>query len=155
MIVDLADGSSMVCSKVEFCLDGYNVDNYRFFHIGEICRVKDVREVVRGKWLTKEYMFGDPDVGLEDYWVERLAEYGDDAYCSKCGKDAGLDGNEESALSAYCPNCGADMRQRRKHERVHRERSARKNNERNPFHDVDVLDRGRMQRNEHGTEHPR
>ena len=69
----------------------------------------DVRPVVHGKWITQEYMYGDPDVGTEDMWVERLAEYGDCAYCSECGGYAGLDGSEEYVLSNYCPHCGAKM----------------------------------------------
>ena len=69
----------------------------------------DVVERKRGKWLTKEYMYGDPDVGIEDMWVERLAEYGDCAYCSECGENAKLDGAEEYSLTNFCPNCGADM----------------------------------------------
>lgn len=70
----------------------------------------NVRPVVRGIWLTQEYMYGDTDVGIEDSWIERRAEYGDAAYCSICGKNAKLDGAEEYALTDYCPNCGADMR---------------------------------------------
>ena len=70
----------------------------------------DVRPVVHGRWITKEYFYGDPGVGTEDMWVERLAEYGDCAYCSECGGYAGLDGAEEYKLSNFCPNCGADMR---------------------------------------------
>lgn len=70
----------------------------------------DVREVRRGKWLTKEYMYGDPGVGIEDVWVDRLAEASDYyAYCSECGKDAGYNGEGTLILSEFCPNCGADM----------------------------------------------
>ena len=71
----------------------------------------DVRPVVHGIWLTQEYMYGDPDVGIEDRWIERRAKYGDCAYCSICGENARLDGGEEYALTNYCPNCGADMRE--------------------------------------------
>lgn len=67
----------------------------------------DVQEVKHGKWLTEEYMYGRD--GMEDSWVERLAEDGDCAYCSECRKNAGLDGGEEYVLSNYCPNCGAKM----------------------------------------------
>ena len=70
----------------------------------------DVREVKRGKWFTKEYMYGDPDVGTEDEWVDRLAEASDYyAYCSECGKDAGYNGDGTLILSEFCPNCGASM----------------------------------------------
>lgn len=71
----------------------------------------DVRPVVHGKWLSKEYMYGDPDVGIEDMWVERIAEQSDYyAYCSICGKGAGFNGEGSLILSDFCPNCGTDMR---------------------------------------------
>lgn len=71
---------------------------------------EDVRPVVRGKWLAIEYMYGDPNVGIEDMWVERIAEQSDHyAYCSICGNDAGFNGEGSLILSNFCPNCGADM----------------------------------------------
>lgn len=70
----------------------------------------DVVEVRHGRWLTKEYMCGDPDVGIEDMWVDRLAEQSDYyAYCSVCGKDAEYNAEGSLILSDYCPNCGAKM----------------------------------------------
>lgn len=72
----------------------------------------DVRPVVRGRWLTQEYMYGDKSVGIDDAWIERVAEKGECAYCSNCKEYAKLDGDEEPALTPYCPNCGADMRTR-------------------------------------------
>ncbi len=70
----------------------------------------DVAPVRHGRWLTKEYMYGDPDVGIEDAWVDRLAEATDYyAYCSNCGKDAEYTSEGELVLSDYCPNCWAKM----------------------------------------------
>ena len=70
----------------------------------------DVRPVVRGKWITKEYMYGDPSVGVPDRWVERLAESSDYyAECSVCGTQAGYTFDAELVLSPFCPNCGARM----------------------------------------------
>ena len=70
----------------------------------------DVVEVRHGRWLTKEYMYGDPDVGIEDMWVDRLAEQSDYyAYCSVCGKDAEYNGEGSLVLSDCCPSCGAKM----------------------------------------------
>ena len=70
----------------------------------------DVVEVRHGQWLSKEYMYGDSDVGVEDEWVERLAEQSDYyAYCSVCGKDAEYNGEGSLVLSDYCPSCGAVM----------------------------------------------
>ena len=69
----------------------------------------DAVEVKHGRWLTKEYLYGDSDSLIGDAWVERSAEYGDCAYCSVCGSYAKLDGSEEYALTNYCPNCGAKM----------------------------------------------
>ncbi len=72
----------------------------------------DVAPVRHGRWVTKEYMYGDPDVGIEDMWVDRLAEQSDYfAYCSICGKDAGYTGEGELVLSDFCPTCGAAMRE--------------------------------------------
>lgn len=70
----------------------------------------DVRPVVHGRWLTKEYMYGDPFSGIPDKWIEKVAEYGDCAYCSECAGYAKFDATEEYALTPFCPNCGADMR---------------------------------------------
>jgi len=70
----------------------------------------DAVPVVHGNWITKEYMYGDPDVGLEDMWVDRLAEATDYyAECSMCGKNAGYDGEGSLILSDFCPSCGAKM----------------------------------------------
>lgn len=70
----------------------------------------DVVEVRHGRWLTKEYMYGDPDVGIEDMWIDRLAEQSDYyAYCSVCGKDAEYNAEGSLIISDYCPNCGAKM----------------------------------------------
>jgi hypothetical protein len=71
----------------------------------------DVAPVVHARWLTKEYMYGDKSVGIDDAWIERVAEKGECAYCSNCKEYAKLDGAEEYALTPYCPNCGADMRE--------------------------------------------
>lgn len=69
-----------------------------------------VQTVKHGKWLSKEYMYGDPDVGIEDMWIDRLAEQSDYyAYCSICGKDAGYTAEGSLILSNYCQNCGAKM----------------------------------------------
>ena len=74
------------------------------------CDLPDVQPVVHGKWLTKEYMYGDPDTGTEDKWVERLAEQSDYfAYCSECDKGAGYDSDQSVILSEYCQHCGAKM----------------------------------------------
>ena len=73
-------------------------------------KVADVVEVRRGKWLAMEYVYGDPDVGTEDMWIDRLAEQSDYyAYCSICGKAAGYNGEGSLVLSDYCPHCGAKM----------------------------------------------
>lgn len=70
----------------------------------------DVAPVRHGRWLSKEYMYGDPDVGTSDMWIDRLAEPSDDyAYCSACGEDAGYNGEGTLILSNYCPRCGARM----------------------------------------------
>lgn len=70
----------------------------------------DVAPVRHGRWLSKEYMYGDPDVGVSDMWIDRIAEQSDYyAYCSECGKDAGYNNDGELILSSYCPNCGALM----------------------------------------------
>lgn len=70
------------------------------------------RTVRHGRWVTKEYMYGDPDVGIGDMWIDRLAEQSDYfAYCSICGKDAGYTAEGELVLSDFCPTCGADMRE--------------------------------------------
>ena len=70
----------------------------------------DVLEVRHGQWLTNEYVYGDPDVGTEDMWIDRLAEQSDYyAYCSICGKAAGYNGEGSLVLSDYCPHCGAKM----------------------------------------------
>lgn len=70
----------------------------------------DVVEARHGRWLTKEYMYGDPDVGIEDMWIDRLAEQSDYyAYCSICGKDAEYNAEGSLILSDFCPNCGARM----------------------------------------------
>ena len=70
----------------------------------------DVVPVRHGRWLTKEYRYGDPDVGIEDMWIDRLAEEADYyAHCSICGKDAEYNAEESLILSDYCPNCGARM----------------------------------------------
>ena len=45
----------------------------------------DVREVQKGRWITKPYMMGKTQ------------------YCSCCDENYGRKHN-------YCPNCGADMR---------------------------------------------
>lgn len=47
----------------------------------------DVREVKRGRWITKPYMMGNTQ------------------YCSCCDENYGRKYN-------YCPNCGADMREK-------------------------------------------
>ena len=71
----------------------------------------DAVPVVHGVWITKEYMYGDPDVGLEAMWIDRLAEATDYyAGCSVCGKNAGYDGEGNLILSDFCPSCGAKMR---------------------------------------------
>lgn len=70
----------------------------------------DAAPVVHGNWITKEYMYGDPDFGLADMWVDRLAESTDYyAECSVCGKNAGYDGEGSLILSDFCPSCGAKM----------------------------------------------
>lgn len=70
----------------------------------------DAVPVVHGNWITKEYMYGDPDFGLADMWVDRLAESTDYyAECSVCGKNAGYDGEGSLILSDFCPSCGAKM----------------------------------------------
>jgi len=67
-------------------------------------------EQKHGQWLTKEYMHGDHDVGIDDMWVDRLAEQSDYyAYCSICNKDAEYNAEGSLILSDYCPNCGARM----------------------------------------------
>ena len=64
-----------------------------------------------GKWISKEYMYGDPDVGIEDMWIERLAENTDYyAYCSICNKNACYSSEGTLILSDFCPSCGAYMR---------------------------------------------
>ena len=70
----------------------------------------DTTPVAHGVWITKEYMCGDPDVGLEDMWIDRLAEATDYyAECSICGKNAGYDGEGNLILSDFCPSCGTKM----------------------------------------------
>lgn len=81
-----------------------------FYVVPKSTPLADVVEVRHGRWLSKEYMYGDPDVGVEDGWVERLAEQSDYyAYCSVCGKDAEYNGEGSLVLSDYCPSCGAKM----------------------------------------------
>lgn len=70
----------------------------------------DVAPVRHGLWLTKEYMYGDPDVGIPDAWVDRRAEQSDyDAWCSLCGGDAEYTSEASLILSDWCPHCGAKM----------------------------------------------
>ena len=70
----------------------------------------DVAPVVHGRWMTKEYEYGDPEAGISDMWVDRPAEPSDDyAFCPVCGNDAGYTGEGCLILSDYCPNCGARM----------------------------------------------
>jgi hypothetical protein len=70
----------------------------------------DVAPVVHGRWMTKEYEYGDPEAGIGDMWVDRPAEPSDDyAFCPVCGNDAGYTGEGCLILSDYCPNCGARM----------------------------------------------
>lgn len=93
----------------ESIYDAYGVDAVDEDDIKTI-PAADVVEVKHGRWLTKEYMYGDPDVGIEDMWVDRLAEQSDYyAYCSVCGKDAEYNAEGSLILSDYCPNCGAKM----------------------------------------------
>lgn len=94
------------CSATRDCRPGERCVDYQRI---KAIPAADVREVVHGIWLTQEYMYGDPEVGIEDGWIERRAVYGDCAYCSICGENARLDGGEEYALTNYCPNCGAQM----------------------------------------------
>jgi len=71
---------------------------------------ENVQPIVHGTWLAKEYMPGDPGVGIKDMWIERRAEQSDfHAYCSECKKDAGYSGEQRLILSKFCPNCGAKM----------------------------------------------
>lgn len=66
--------------------------------------------VRHGLWLTKEYMYGDPAVGVPDAWVDRRAEQSDYyAWCSLCGGDAPFTSEASLILSDWCPNCGAKM----------------------------------------------
>ena len=78
---------------------------------GIICLpAADVVKMRHGQWLTKEYMYGDPDVGIEDMWIDRLAEQSDYyAYCSICDKNAEYNAEGSLILSDYCPHCGARM----------------------------------------------
>lgn len=49
---------------------------------------KDVRPVVRGRWIEKPYLLGTTNV------------------CSVCGENYGMPHGKYN----FCPNCGADMR---------------------------------------------
>lgn len=70
----------------------------------------DVAPVRHGLWLTKEYMYGDPAVGVPDAWVDRRAEQSDYyAWCSLCGGDAPFTSEASLILSDWCPSCGANM----------------------------------------------
>ena len=93
------------CSAKKDCRPGERCVDYQ--RLKDI-PAADVRPVVRGMWLTQEYMYGTED--QEDCWIERKAEEGDTAYCSICRKTAGIDEAEDYFLSNFCPNCGADMR---------------------------------------------
>ena len=65
-------------------------------------------KVQHGRWLSKEYMYGD--AGLGDEWIDRPAKQSDYyAYCSVCGKDAEYNAEGSLILSDYCPHCGAKM----------------------------------------------
>ena len=98
-------------SVLELAWSGKIISNDNFKTVRELLQsipAADVRPVVRGMWLTQEYMYGTED--QEDCWIERKAEEGDTAYCSICRKTAGIDEAEDYVLSNFCPNCGADMR---------------------------------------------
>lgn len=72
--------------------------------------IEDVVPVVHGKWMTKEYQYGDTERGIEDYWEERPADKRYDyAYCSVCGQNVLENADESYAYSNYCPYCGAKM----------------------------------------------
>ena len=69
-----------------------------------------IQPVKHGKWLSKEYMYGNPNFGIEDMLIDRLAEQSDGyAYCYICGKYAGYTAGGNLILSNYCSNCGAKM----------------------------------------------
>lgn len=92
------------CGQTYGCVWGYSREKI------ENAPIVDATPVVHGVWITKEYMYGDPDVGIEDMWVDRIAEATDYyAECSVCGKNAGYDGEGSLILSDFCPSCGAKM----------------------------------------------
>lgn len=98
-----------MCVSVEEC-NGMNRARKLFVEIFKTLPTSDVAPVIHGNWITKEYMYGDPDVGLEDMWVDRLAETTDYyAECSICGKNAGYDAGGDLILSDFCPSCGVKM----------------------------------------------
>lgn len=99
------------CSDCDFAIEGDSWCNGEIFVV-DVLRVpaEDVQPIVHGMWMTKEYMYGDPDTGTEDKWVERPAQQSDYfAYCSECDKGAGYDSDQSVILSEYCPHCGARM----------------------------------------------
>ena len=71
--------------------------------IGDI-PAADVVPVVHGRWLGKDYYNDDRPV---PYDPNAHGQWG--CFCSECGLESLLNGNEQDVPSNYCPNCGAKM----------------------------------------------
>lgn len=64
-------------------------------------------EVRHGRWMAHHFdsaYKNDHDVPYDD---SDLMQFG--CFCSECGLDSLLNGNEKDAPSKYCPHCGAKM----------------------------------------------
>lgn len=66
--------------------------------------VCEMEEIKHGKWLVKDFDLKE----LEEYIHPYDGLHGM-PFCSKCGRNALLNGCEEYVGSNYCPYCGAKM----------------------------------------------
>ena len=115
--IDADNFNEILCELIEDHRKDEFKTNYYYYlkalvDVREILKkmpTADVEEVRHGEWMTKEYMYDDVN---GDYWQERPAESCDEAYCSLCGKFAGLNGAEDYERTPYCPYCGAAMKRK-------------------------------------------
>lgn len=92
--------------KKHKCLLGCNKETDPRSKFYDDCPLPDVAKVKHGMWQAvaeseitgqnPEFAGHDPTGGYE---------------CSRCGRMAIYDCNDDFVLSAYCPNCGAKMQE--------------------------------------------
>lgn len=64
----------------------------------------EMEEIKHGKWLVKDFDLKE----LEEY-IHPYGGLHGTPFCSKCGRNALLNGCEEYVDSNYCPYCGTKM----------------------------------------------